>query len=385
MSTKLIIYDYEIFKYDSLLGAYIIDADDNLTLYQTWDRKEIEDFYEANKNNVWIGHNNFGYDDHITEAIVTGMNPYVVSKGIIDKTAKVNKYVNIQLHSYDNTNKMNYSLKLSELIVGKNVHETDVDFNLDRHLTEEEKKLEEAYNRDDLEMTLYNFRIFFNQFQLRVDLIKEFKLDFDKVMHSTEAGIAATVLLAKRNPNLINEPYHPKTLKTLRVKDEELLNWYYNEEFREGKVLTRLYGGCEVKIASGGAHGALENVYIRKALYFDVSGYYNLIMILYDMLSRSVSEEGKKRYINMYYEQLKMKKSNPLKRAAYKTILLAVFGAQINEYSDFYDPWKGPLVPVTGEVFLVDLMEKLDGLIKVVQSTIDWAELKQLLPYQGCQ
>lgn len=385
MSTKLIVYDYEIFKYDSLLGAYIIDSDDNITKFQTWNVEEIKQFYKDNINNVWIGHNNFGYDDHITETIVTGLNPYIKSRGIIDKTIKVNKRVSIPLHSYDNTNKTNYSLKLSELIVGKRVHETDIDFNLDRPLTEEEKKLEEEYNKDDLEMTLYNFKIFFNQFQLRVDLIKEFGLDFDEAMHSTDAGIAAKVLLAKRNPNLINKPYHPKTLKTLRVKDEELLNWYYNEEFREGKTLTRTYGGCEVNIASGGAHGAICNSYFDRALYFDVSGYYNLIMILYDLLSRSVSEEGKKRYINMYYEQLKMKKTNPLKRAAYKTILLAVFGAQINEYSDFYDPWKGPLVPVTGEMFLIDLMEKLDGLVKVIQSTIDWAELKQLLPYQGCQ
>ena len=50
-----------------------------------------------------------------------------------------------------------YSLKVTELYDGKNISESEVDFDIDRPLTEEEKLLTEKYNRDDLEQTHSNF------------------------------------------------------------------------------------------------------------------------------------------------------------------------------------------------------------------------------------
>ena len=41
-------------------------------------------------------------------------------------------------------------------------------------LTDEEKKLTESYNLDDLKQTLYNFKMFYNQFKLRIQIIKKF-------------------------------------------------------------------------------------------------------------------------------------------------------------------------------------------------------------------
>jgi hypothetical protein len=55
----------------------------------------------------------------------------------------------------------------------------------------------------------------------------------------------------------------------------------------------------------------------------------------------------------------------------YKTILLSVFGAMNNEYTDFYDPWKALLVTISGQLFLVDLLEKMEGLVTVVQANTD--------------
>ena len=47
----------------------------------------------------------------------------------------------------------------------------------------------------------------------------------------------------------------------------------------------------------------------------------------------AVKVNGKKLYEYMYQEQLRLKKIDPVKRALYKTILLAVSGAQRNKYS----------------------------------------------------
>ena len=94
-------------------------------------------------------------------------------------------------------------------------------------------------------------------------------------------------------------------------------------------------------------------------------------MINYGLLPRTMPQKSKELYIYMYHEQLRLKKINPRKRAIYKTILLSVFGAMLNEHTDFYDPYNGSLVTITGELFLVDLLEKLEGFVQVVQSNTD--------------
>ena len=48
-----------------------------------------------------------------------------------------------------------YSLKTTEYIVGKNISETSVDFDLDRPLTDEEKKL------TDIKMIFYKLIILY--------------------------------------------------------------------------------------------------------------------------------------------------------------------------------------------------------------------------------
>lgn len=367
--SKILIYDFEVFKYDVLMGVKELNDDGGIR-YRLWGKEAIENFYYEHMEDIWVGHNNYGYDDLILQCIIKGGNPYVKSQEIIKGNCKYEK-CNIQLYSYDNMGEQSYSLKLSELLVGKNIHETDVDFDLDRPLTEEEKKLTESYNDDDIDQTEYNFNMFINNFQLKIDMMKEFDLDFTTVMHASGTSLAAMILGARKNPDVVSVKYDMPYLKPLVVKDTELLNWYYNEDFRNGITLNREFGGCQVNIASGGAHGAINNAYFERALYFDVSGYYNLIMINYNLFSRSMPDKAKERYTYMYHEQLKMKKTNPRKRAVFKTVLLSVYGAQMNEHTDFYDPWKGPIVPVTGELFLVDLMEHLDGLINVIQYNTD--------------
>ena len=52
-SHKIIIFDFEVFKYDVLLGADILDGNSR-TRMQTWNKEEIKAFYNANKESIWI-------------------------------------------------------------------------------------------------------------------------------------------------------------------------------------------------------------------------------------------------------------------------------------------------------------------------------------------
>lgn len=364
---KIIIFDYEVFKYDTLLGTLSIDENNQITCKQIWDLDEIKQFYNDNQQSLWVGHNNLGYDDIILESQIKGQNTYKRSKQIVSDNIRYK--ARLPILTYDSMLGF-YSLKVTECIVGKNIHESDVDFDTDRPLTDEEKQKTEAYNLDDLYQTYDNFMATFDIFSLRLEIMKEFSLP-QSCLNITGTKLAAICLGSKAIPSIENMLVKPKIYDTLQIKNQQVIDYYLSEGFRTKKYIEVTLCGTKHTIASGGIHAAEPRCHYDKVLYFDVSGYYNLIMILLDLLPRTMPKESREKYIYMYHEQLRLKKINPVKRGVYKTILLAVFGAMMNKYTDFYDPQNGSLVTITGELFIVDLLEKLEGLVHVVQSNTD--------------
>ena len=371
---RLIIFDFEVFKYDTLLGALIIDNDE-ISLMQTWDLEEIKNFYYSNINSLWLGWNNERYDNHILQAIIKDANPFKVSKEIIEQDKC--KYLTIQLNYYDLMTNHLGSLKAIECSAGKNIHTTDVDFNLNRKLTIEEKELTESYNFDDLEQTLDNFISIKGELSLRMDVISEFDLPLS-CLHVTGTQLAEKVLHAESIPGIENWIVKPIMYPQLHVKNKEVINFYMNEDFRKGENITVKLCDVNHNLGSGGIHGARKCCHEDWAYYFDVSGYYNLIMILLGLLPRTIPDQYKEFYKEMYEQQLILKKTNPGKRWVYKVILLSVFGAMTNKFCKFYDPNHGTLVTMVGQMFLVDLLEKLEGKVKLIQSNTDGVVAKPL-------
>ena len=374
--SKIIIFDFEVFKYDTLLGTLIVDENETIEIKQIWTVEKIKEFYYQHLNDLWIGHNNDYYDNGIMQAILKDNNPYIASKSIINTTNFRPKY-SLNVLTYDLMCCRSYSLKMTEMLIGKKVHTTDVDFNLDRHLTNEEIELTNSYNKDDLLQTYYNFLELKGIMMLRLRLIKEFKID-KKFLTATEAKLATLALHAKQIPNLEYRHVKPQIYSTLQVKNKDAIDFYLSEGFRQNKKLTIMLCGVEHQMGSGGIHAALKKCYETDIIYLDVSGYYNLVMINYDLLPRTVPAEGKALYEYMYHEQLKLKGVDDAKRGVYKTILLSVFGASMNKYTDFYDPQVGSLITIVGQMFLVDLLEKLEGKVKLIQSNTDGIMVKPL-------
>lgn len=369
---KIIIFDFEVFKYDTLLGALVID-DDKIETYQSWNLDSIRDFYIEHQADIWIGWNNTFYDNLILQAVVKGKNEVQIKKTSDDVISRERRhYLDIPLIYYDLMAEHMISLKAIECAVGKNISTSEVDFNLNRPLTDEEKTLTESYNRDDLDQTYDNFKLMQSTFMLRLDVIKEFKLPLD-ALHVTGTQLAEMVLHAKKIDGIENWYIKPQLYPQLQVKNQEVIDFYLSEKFRkkgENKLTVNLCG-VPHQIGSGGIHAARKKYSCDWAFYFDVSGYYNLVMINYDLLPRSIPDEYKALYKFMYEEQLRLKKTDPNKRWVYKIILLSVFGAMTNAGCNFYDPNRGTLVTMTGEIFLVDLLEKLDGKVELVQSNTD--------------
>ena len=368
---NLIIFDFEVFKYDTLFGAKIIN-NNNVQLYQTWNLEEIKEFYNNHKDNsIWIGHNNSGYDNWILSSIVRNKNPYEKSKDIIENGRRF-KFENlpIKLYYYDLMTVKQTSLKTLEAFEGKNISESEVDFDIDRPLTDLEKQLTESYNRDDLDQTEDDFNYLKDSFMLKLKLLNEFNLPLDYLPY-TEAMIAGKVLKAKKIPGIEYQNVEPKVFPFLKLKNQKLIDFFLGKTWLNNKSINVTVCGTDNKVARGGIHGALEKCHFDKALYIDVSGYYNLIMINLGLLPRTMNEEGKQIYIDLYHQQLAMKKTNPIMRKVFKIILLAVSGAMMNEHTDFYDPYHGDLMRLNGQLFLVDLLEKLEGKVILVQSNTD--------------
>lgn len=377
-SGRIIIYDFEVFKYDTLLGTIILDNQEQ-KYYQTWDLDEIKSFYSENTSALWVGHNNRYYDNLILEAIVRNKNPYEVSKFLISNEDNRRPSISIKLNYLDLMCMLDemYSLKMTEAAFGKNISETEVDFDLDRKLSDEEKKRTESYNRDDLTQTLSNFFGLQDQIQTRLNLLKEFNLDISH-LNDTKGKLAAICLKAKKIWGIEKMKEPPRLYPDLRLNNKELMDFYLNEKYLTNERLDINICGATVRGGSGGMHAALPHYHTDKALYFDVSGFYNLTMINRDLLPRTLNEASKQTYDYLYHEQLKLKKKDPKKRKVYKLVLLSVFGAQMNKYTDFYDPYHGNLVMITGQLFLMDLLEKLEGKVQLIQANTDGIIVKVL-------
>lgn len=369
--SAIIIFDFEVFMHDVLFGAIIVNENHETNIVQTWDIVQIARFYEAHKRDYWIAHNNEQYDNHILEACVNGLNAEAIKK-LSDEIIGGNRWrkLKLPLMYFDLMKSKFYSLKSLEAYMGKEVSESSVRFDLPRKLTDNEKQETELYNLHDLEQTYDDFLQLKNEFVLRLDMIREFNLSMS-ALQMTGTQVAAAVLKAKHISGIERQLRPPVLWPNLRVQNKDVLDFYLSERWKNKERFNMTIGGCPFTISSGGIHAALKKFHAPKALYFDVSGYYNLLMINLDLYPRTMPEEGKEKYIYLYKEQLRLKKIDPNKRGIFKTILLCVWGAMKQEHSDFYDPCTGDLLLLSGQMFLVDLCEKLDGKARIVQANTD--------------
>ena len=64
----MLIYDFEIFKHDTLLGVLNEETGE---IFQSWDIDEIKDFTKKNLNNIWVGYNSDHYDKILLHGMLT--------------------------------------------------------------------------------------------------------------------------------------------------------------------------------------------------------------------------------------------------------------------------------------------------------------------------
>ena len=370
----MFVFDCEVFKYNWLFvfkkvstGEYII-IKDNV--------EELRKFYETNKNSLFIGFNNNSYDNIILNGILSDVDPFEINRMIIGGKQRwiVEKALGIKTFKLKSMDLMQdilgMSLKEAEGYMEMSIEESSVDFNIDRPLTNEEIEETIFYCKHDVDATERLLNIRSPYIKSKMNLVKMFGLD---VIHlnNTNAKLCSTILNASRKNHDDELTYDlPKELILNKEEYRKILDLYTNGQLDYTKKLKVNVAGVEHIYAYGGLHGAIENFQYRGEMWqIDAASYYPTLMIEYNYMSRNLKDSGK--FEEIYHTRLAAKKTDKPKADALKLVINTTYGAMKSQYNDLYDAKMANQVCITGQLFLTDLIEKIEPYCKLVQSNTD--------------
>lgn len=271
---RLLFYDFEVFKHDWMVVVKDLESGKELSVIN--DKEKLMSLYLNNRNNIWIGYNSRTYDSYIFKGIIKGLNPYTISGMIINDGYKGFEVVpdahNIQLYNFDIATGF-HSLKQLEGFMGEDIRESNVPWDIDRPLTEEELKETLSYCKHDVRMTAKVFDYRKVEFDAQVGLIEAFDLPM-KNFNKTKPQLSAVILEAERPEQSRGDEFNFEIASTLRLsKYEKIRNWYddpanrcYEKEVptvngKKTKLVKskqkELIYGVPHDIGYGGIHGAL--------------------------------------------------------------------------------------------------------------------------------
>lgn len=388
----ILFYDFEVFKYDWLVVVIDMDAKKQHVIINS--QEELEELYENNKNNIWVGFNSNHYDQYILKGILCGFDPKKINDFIIQKGQPGWKFSslfrNIQLYNYDVMLNLDKGLKWFEGSMGNNIKESDVPFDIDRKLTDEEIEETVRYCIHDVEQTIDVFLQRKEEFEGRMGLVKlackDKPLDLS-LISKTKPQLTAIILDAHRTGDRDDEfdIDFPDTHQVRKYKN--VLEWYENPDNRcyfrhvpgkktpEKNKLDVMVAGCPHSFAWGGVHGALEKYHGEGYfLNMDVASLYPSLMIRYNLHSRNISDPQK--FVDIYHTRLELKKKKDPLQAVLKIVLNSTYGVLKDKNNNLYDPLMSNKVCVYGQILLLDLIEHMEGHCELIQSNTDGILIK---------
>ena len=328
---KLIFSDFEVFansRHPETGMSYWLVVFTEYETKKTFtiknDVDKLQWFYDNYKDSIFVGYNSRGYDQWVFKGLLMGLDAGYITKQIIEKDIKGHNVVKgaykIPLLCYDCSTGF-HGLKQLEAFMGSKIKESDVDFMIDRPLTEEEEMEVEEYCRHDVLETIKVFDKTYNKFHSQISVMEMFDVDI-KEISKTSAQLTAMILEAERTqyPDDEFDFIYPDTLKL--DKYQCVKDWFdsiKNGEFKgneKGKYEVEFdIAGNPTVYALGGLHGALKNFTSEGRIYsLDVASLYPALVLEYGLMSRSAPSDEKFRYIRD--ERIKLKRAkNPLQEA----------------------------------------------------------------------
>ena len=388
-------YDAEVFAHDFIVvfkdretGEHSVFHNNNLG---------VKEFISDDA--IYCGFNTKNYDQYIIKAICAGFSPEEVKQvndwiigGGQGWQCPLLDGVFFRFNNVDimDDMQMGLSLKAIEGHLGMSIEETEVDFNLDRPLTQEELALTIKYCIHDVDATEKVTEIRKNYLNNKIYLGGLKDIEPTKALAMTNAKLTAAYLDAHnilsieemgmderdyKYPENLRREYIPKEVFDFfdRLYDKSIPS----EELFKSK-LNIIVGDCPVTLGFGGIHGAIpfhqeEEINGRLIRNYDVASYYPHLMVYYGYTSRNIPNPHI--YAEMLKARMKAKKAGDQATAnALKLVANTTYGAMLNKYNDLYDPLMGRSVCITGQLFLLELSQHLIAecsTLRIVQLNTD--------------
>lgn len=376
------IYDIEVFAHDWLVVFRRVDDDHHVIIHNN--NHQLREFFMAHSDDVFGGFNNRHYDDWVVQSMLSGAdnalvkahNDFIIEQGGNGWEFPFIRGQRKQFRSFDLRDDLpiGLSLKAIEANMGLNIVESSVDFTIDRPLTQDELKETIRYCCNDVDATLklYETRKAYLDSKTAVGSMKG--IDEATSLSLTNAKLTAAFVDAKAQYHDDEFEYTPP--KELRIsKYKEVLEFFEVIDYDQ-KLKINIAGVPHV-YAWGGLHGAIPNYFQRSddetvIMIADVGSYYPSMIIQYGYASRNSPDADA--YKDVYVKRMAAKRNGDKVTAnSLKLVLNTYYGATKNQYNDLYDPRMANAICITGQLFLTDLIEKLE-LIKgfeLIQSNTD--------------
>lgn len=400
----MLVYDFEVFKEDWMVVLADLESREFRTI--TNNRQELLDVYVQHQYDIWIGFNSRHYDQYILKGILAEFNPKEINDHIILKhkdgwtfSPVLNKW---KLINYDVMPSPPIGLKTLEGFLGSNIKETDIPFDIDRKLTDEELKQVEYYCRHDVEETIKVFSQKISDFNAMFEITQAFDLNLSSI-GKTEAQITAEVLECVKTE--FNDEFDYFFLPCLRLeKYKKVQTWFEDlkakardegipqaddftkRAWTKAQSLKIDVAGVPHVFGFGGLHGAPKDPIHRKGLilHVDVGSYYPSMLIAWLLVTRAAKAPEK--YKGIYDTRMELKamqvaasdkaESKRYKKAQlpYKKMLNALSGAMKDQFNPAYDPRNNNIMCINGQLMLLDLIEHLEKNVpgfELIQSNTD--------------
>lgn len=389
---KIVTYDCEVFSHDWIVvfkdketGIFTVVHNDNEALRSC-----------ISEDAIYIGFNSKHYDQYIIKGICADLSPQEI-KQLNDYIFAGNQgwqypLLNGFYFSFNNVDirddtQQGLSLKAIEGHMGISIQETEVDFNLDRPLTQEELDQTIFYCKHDVDATEKLTDIRKDYLKNKINLGRMAGLTDTKAMAMTNGKLTAAMLKATAQKHDDERQYvYPDNLRREYIPQEvfDFFDRMYDPNISDAEYfkskLEISVGECPVTIGFGGIHGAIPNYFwseqedpeeaIRNK---DVGSYYPHLCTINGYTSRNIPSPQV--YENVLESRMKAKAAGDIATAnALKLVCNTTYGCLLNQYNDLYDPLMGRSVCISGQLYLLELArhcyQDIPGL-KIVQLNTD--------------
>lgn len=320
------------------------------------------------------------------------------------------------------------SLKEIEGNIGMDVEETTVSFDIDRPLTEEELEGAIHYCIHDVEATERLYRLRYDYIRTKKTLCEMADLSDAEMMKNTNARVVSEALHAKHcDPiNTFGTEWYLDKMPDAIIDLERMpaavreftsgINTFSGWRNEVDPILFDLWGTPTI-MGIGGLHastgsivphtfksgprkGQVEHRYVARPEHFvsdderviliqDIGSFYPSMMIIFDFLSRGIPDEWLHLFTDFYDLRMESKArikeceaKGDIKGAAYwksqadaaKLVLNTVYGCLKNKHNKLYDPFMGTCVCITGQLLIIDLMNRIHDVIpefEIIQLNTD--------------